>query len=121
MSTSSNGHEGDVKPEQLVITKNVRAARDYVNPDSMPGVQAAGKLVARGYPWLPGTKVSWLVSNAKHSPMEVEPFVNNVDFNVRIDTNYYSGRIIHTLSDIAAGFDWDDIGLSSGTKQEKLF
>ena len=113
--------EGDVKPEQLVITKNVRAARDYVNPDSMPGVQAANKLVARGYPWLPGTKVSWLVSNAKRSPMEVEPFVDNVDFNVRIDTDYYSGRIIHTLSDIAAVFDWDDIGLSSGTKQLKLF
>ena len=53
--------------------------------------------------------------------MEVEPYIDNVEFTAREDREYYANRVIHTLSDIAAVFDWDDIGLSSGTKQEKLF
>lgn len=113
--------EGESEKEQLVITKNVRAPTSYVNPDSMPGVQAAMKLKARGFPWLPGTKISWIVTNAKKSPMEVEPYINNVEFTEKEDTKYYSGRIVQTLSDIAGVFGWDDIGLSSGTKQMRLF
>ena len=53
--------------------------------------------------------------------MEVEPYINNVEFTEKEDTKYYSGRIVQTLSDIAGVFGWDDIGLSSGTKQMRLF
>jgi|TARA_Y100000310_G_scaffold69994_1_gene65521 DNA polymerase I len=113
--------EGETDKGDLVITKNVRSPKDYVNPDSMPGVQAALKLKARGFPWVPGTKISWIVTSAKKSPMEVEPYIDNIEFTAREDREYYAGRIVHTLSDIAAVFDWDDIGLSSGTKQERLF
>ena len=112
---------GNIDLEDLIITKNVRNPRDYKNPDSMPGVQAAMKLKARGFPWLSGTKVSWIVTNAKKSPQEVEPYVENSEMNIRPDLDYYSARLIKTISDIAKVFEWDDIGISSGTKQLKLF
>ena len=113
--------EGDLELEDLIITKNVKAPQHYVNPESMAGVQAATKLKARGYPWLAGTKVSWIVTNSKETPMEVEPYIENADYNIQPDRKYYARRIVNTLSDIANVFDWDDMGLRSGTKQLRLF
>ena len=112
---------GNIDLEDLIITKNVRNPKDYKNPDSMPGVQAAMKLKARGFPWLAGTKVSWIVTNAKKSPQEVEPYIDNAELNIRPDLDYYSERLVRTISDIAGVFEWDDIGIASGTKQLKLF
>ena len=113
--------EGELDLEDLIITKNVKAPQHYVNPESMAGVQAATKLKARGYPWLAGTKVSWIVTNSSETPMEVEPYIENADYDIRPDRDYYAKRIVNTLSDIANVFDWDDMGLRSGTKQLKLF
>ena len=61
----------EIELEDLIVTKSVKSPSEYVNPDSNAGVQAAAKLQARGYPWLPGTKISWVVSNSKQTPMEV--------------------------------------------------
>ena len=113
--------EHDLNLEDLIITKNVKAPQYYVNPQSMAGVQAAAKLKARGYPWLTGTKVSWIVTDSKTTPMEVEPYVENSDYDVKPDRGYYADRLVRTLSDIAAVFNWDDMGLTGGTEQLKLF
>ena len=113
--------EKELNLEDLIITKNVKAPQHYVNPESMAGVQAATKLKARGYPWLAGTKVSWVVTNSNETPMEVEPYIENIDYGIKPDRDYYAKRIVNTLSDIAGVFDWDDMGLRSGTKQLKLF
>ena len=112
---------GEVDIEDLTITKSVKSPKEYVNPDSNAGVQAAMKLQARGYPWLPGTKISWVVSNSKITPMDVEPYIETADMKVKYDRDYYAGRIVKTMSDIAGVFDWDDMGLRSGTKQLRLF
>ena len=112
---------GEVDLEDLIVTKSVRSPSEYVNPDSNAGVQAAAKLQARGYPWLPGTKISWVVSNSKQTPMEVEPYIETTDMNVKFDRDYYADRLVRTMSDIAGVFDWDDMGLRSGTKQLRLF
>ncbi len=53
--------------------------------------------------------------------MEVEPYVEDFCDDMKPDWQYYAGRIVRTLSDIASVFEWDDIGLSSGTKEERLF
>ena len=113
--------EGRIPLNELVITKSVKDASSYVNPKSMAGVQASQKLVARGYAWIPNSKVSWIVTDCKCTPMEVEPYVEDFCDDMKPDWTYYAQRIVRTLSDIAAVFEWDDIGLSSGTKQEKLF
>ena len=113
--------EGRIPLNELVITKSVKNAKDYVRPQSMAGVQASQKLLARGYAWIPNSKVSWIVTNSKVTPMEVEPYVEDFCEDMVPDWYYYAARIVKTLSDIASVFDWDDIGLSSGTKQEKLF
>ena len=111
----------EVDLEDLLITKSVKSPKDYVNPDSNAGVQAAMKLQARGYPWLPGTKISWVVSNSKTTPMEVEPYVETAELSAKFDRDYYADRIVKTMSDIAGVFGWDDMGLRSNTKQLKLF
>ena len=113
--------EGRIPLNELVITKSVKDASSYVNPKSMAGVQASQKLIASGYAWIPNSKVSWIVTNCKSTPMEVEPYVEDFCDDMRPDWTYYAKRIVRTLSDIAAVFEWDDIGLASGTKQEKLF
>jgi len=53
--------------------------------------------------------------------MEVEPYVEDFCEDMTPDKYYYAGRLVTTLSDIAGVFEWDDIGLASGTKQKKLF
>ena len=53
--------------------------------------------------------------------MEVEPYIENADYNIQPDRKYYARRIVNTLSDIANVFDWDEMGLRSGTKQLSLF
>ena len=113
--------EGRASLKELVITKSVKDAKDYVRPQSMAGVQASQKLLARGYAWTPNSKVSWIVTNSKVTPMEVEPYVEDFCEDMVPDWYYYAGRVVKTLSDIATVFGWDDIGLSSGTKQRKLF
>jgi|TARA_Y100000310_G_scaffold120091_1_gene118826 DNA polymerase I len=113
--------EGRIKLADLVITKSVRKESDYVRPGSMAGVQAAKKLLARGYNWIPNTKVSWIVTDSKVTPMDVEPYVEDFCEDMVPDKYYYAKRLVTTLSDIAGVFEWDDIGLASGTKQEKLF
>ena len=113
--------EGRAPLNELVITKSVKDAKNYVRPHSMAGVQASQKLMARGYAWTPSSKVSWIVTSSKVTPMEVEPYVEDFCEDMVPDWYYYAARIVKTLSDIASVFDWDDIGLSSGTKQEKLF
>ena len=111
----------EIELEDLIVTKSVKSPSEYVNPDSNAGVQAAAKLQARGYPWLPGTKISWVVSNSKQTPMEVEPYIETADMKVKYDRDYYADRLVRTMSDIAGVFDWDDMGLRSGTRQLKLF
>ena len=53
--------------------------------------------------------------------MEVEPYVENSDYDITPDREYYADRLVKTLSDIATVFDWDDMGLTGGTEQLKLF
>lgn len=110
--------EGSFELNDLVITKSVKAEKEYKFPARIIGLRAAKKMLNRGIPWIPGTKVSWLVTNAKISPMDVEPYIEGED--VKIDREYYAGRIISTLTDIAKALDWDRLGVASGTQPTKV-
>ncbi|MEM4039879.1 MAG: DNA polymerase domain-containing protein, partial [Thermoplasmata archaeon] len=113
--------KGQVPLEKLVISRTVRDIKQYKNPDSMPNVQAARKLQEIGYEFVPGMKVSWIVTNDRKSPQEVEPYINGRPFNKKPDYEYYARRIAETLSRITEVFELDQNALISGKRQTTLF
>lgn len=110
-----------ISPERLVISRTCKNFTSYVNPDSMPNVQAAKKMQSQGYKFTPGMKVSWIVTNGKASPQQVEPWLPDGDFEDEPDWDYYARRIASTLSRVTDVFGWDKKGLMAGNKQSDLF
>ena len=55
------------------ISKGCKPFNTYANPDSQATVQTARKLMAMGYEFVPGMKVSWIVTNSRRTPQEVVP------------------------------------------------
>ncbi|MGC9122653.1 MAG: DNA-directed DNA polymerase [Thermoplasmata archaeon] len=113
--------KGEVPIEKLVISRSVRALDEYKNPDSMPNVQAAKKMMLMGYQIVPGMKVSWIVTNDRKKPQEVEPYIPGKPFTKRPDYEYYARRMAETLSRITEVFDIDSNALYSKKKQTTLF
>ena len=112
--------EGDPL-EPLVISRTVREESRYANPESMANVQAMNKLKAMGEDVIPGMKVSWIVVDAKRSPMQVEPYVSGRAFTATPDWEYYAKRLAQTLSYVTEIYGWDEKALYLGTQQATLF
>ncbi len=112
---------GKVPAEQLVISRTVKDPAKYVNPDAMPNVQAASKLEDMGYEFVPGMKVSWIVTDARKTPMEVQPFLSGRPFEEEPDWEYYARRLAQTLGYIGEVFGWDEKSLLVGSQQATLF
>lgn len=112
---------GQVEVGKLVISRTVKDEARYVNPDSMPNVQAARKLATLGYEFVPGMKVSWVVTNARSTPQEVEPYVSGRAFEEEPDWAYYARRLAQTLGYIGEVFGWDEKSLLAGSQQATLF
>ncbi len=111
---------GDVNIEKLVISRTVRDFKRYKNPNSMANVQAAKKLMARGYEFIPGRKVSWIVINARGNKQDVEPYISGKEFKYKPDYNYYARRIAETLARVTEVFGVDQDNLLTGSKQWNL-
>jgi DNA polymerase I len=110
--------------EALVISRTVKEENRYVNPNSMSNVIAARKLNEMGEEFMPGMKVSWIVTDSKKSPMEVEPYVSGRAFEKRPDWEYYARRVAQTLAYITEAYHWDEKALFTGTQpaqQSSLF
>jgi DNA polymerase I len=114
-------HNGEVPVEKLVISRTVKEESAYVNPDSMANVQAARKLKSMGYEFVPGMKVSWVVTNAKAAPQEVTPYVSGRKFEATPDWEYYARRVAHTISYVLETFGWNEKSLLTGIQQKSLF
>ena len=102
--------------EALVISRTVKEENRYVNPNSMSNVIAARKLEEMGEEFMPGMKVSWIVTDSKKSPMEVEPYVSGRPFEKRPDWEYYARRVAQTLAYITEVYGWDEKALFTGTQ-----
>jgi DNA polymerase I len=120
----------DLQPEEgdpiepLVISRTVREESRYVNPESMANVQAANKLRSMGHEVVAGMKVSWIVVDAKKSPMDVEPYVSGRPFEGTPDWDYYARRVAQTLAYVTEIYGWDEKALYTGAlapKQVTLF
>ncbi len=110
--------------EALVISRTVKEENRYVNPNSMSNVIAARKLNEMGEEFMPGMKVSWIVTDSKKSPMEVEPYVSGRPFEKLPDWEYYARRVAQTLAYITEAYQWDEKALFTGTQpaqQKSLF
>ncbi|UCE72845.1 MAG: DNA polymerase II [Methanomassiliicoccales archaeon] len=113
--------KGEVEKEKLVISRTVKPERSYVNPDRMVNVLVARKLKEMGYEFVPGMKVSWIVTNSKKTPQEVEPYIDGRIFEGEPDWEYYAKRVAMTIARVTEVFGWDERTLLGGGKQKTLF
>lgn len=119
--------EGDVPDDKLVISRSVQEVEEdrirekYKNPDSMANIQALRKARKLGLELVPGMKVSWIVVDARAKPQRVEPYINEVDPEIKPDHNYYAERLASTLSRVTEVFGVSEKELLSGVQQSSLF
>jgi len=114
---------GEIEKQHYVISKTVNLERKYVNEDNQAHLQAYKKYIETGRPFVSGMKVSFIVTNAKVSPMEVEPFIPDEECP-EPDYDYYVDRIAKSLSRVTDVFEWDAKALKKGKqepKQQTLF
>ena len=114
---------GEMEKQHYVISKTVNLERKYVNKDNQAHLQAYKKYIETGRPFVSGMKVSFIVTNAKVSPMEVEPFIPDEECP-EPDYDYYVDRIAKSLSRVTDVFEWDAKALKKGKqepKQQTLF
>ncbi len=112
---------GNVPIDSLVISRTCKEFRHYKDPDRMANVQAAKKMMKRGYDFVPGMKVSWIVTNSKRIPQEVEPYIDGEKFKARPDWYYYARRVASTLARVTEVYGWDEEALMRGIGQATLF
>ncbi|MBI0582911.1 MAG: DNA polymerase II [Methanomassiliicoccus sp.] len=107
--------------ESLVISRTCKSFNSYKDPDSQANVQAARKLMAMGYDFVPGMKVSWIVTDSRKTPQEVEPYVSGRKFEHRPDCRYYAERVAQTAARATEVFGWGEKDLLTGSQQVTLF
>jgi DNA polymerase, archaea type len=114
--------EHRVPVERLVIARSVRAEGEYNEStrESLPFLRVYRKLKEEGYDVIPGMRVSWVVTNSRVSPQEVEPWVEGRLFDRQPDWDYYADRVAQTLARVTEVFDWDAAALLRGSHQQKL-
>jgi len=110
-----------VNPSDLVISRTCKGLDAYENPDRMSNVQAAKKMTAKGYDFIPGMKVSWIVTDGNHTPQQVEPYISGAEFTAEPDYKYYAERLAQTASRITEVFGWNEKDLMLGSQQSTLF
>jgi DNA polymerase I len=82
----------------------------------MANVATARKLKAMGYDFVPGMKVSWIVTDAEKTPQQVEPFIDGRPFELRPDWKYYARRLAVSLARATESFGLDERALLTGQK-----
>ena len=113
---------GLVPPERLVIARSVRAEGEYNEStrDALPFLRIFKQLKEEGYDVIPGMKVAWIVTDAKRSPQEVEPWIEGRALTRPPDHSYYADRVAQTLARVTEVFDWDAAALLRGSHQQRL-
>ncbi|MED5159015.1 MAG: family B DNA polymerase [Candidatus Thermoplasmatota archaeon] len=95
----------------------------YDNPNGLPYVRAAKERIKRGLPFTPGMKVGYIVTDAKTSPMTVEPWlVDEIGEKAPMyDPDYYARRLAKSLGRITEALGWSETELLSGSRQQSIF
>ncbi len=94
----------------------------YANPDGLPYVQAAKKRIARGLPFTPGMKVSYIVTAAKGEDgrQTVEPWLvtETGDSPPVPDWLFYAERLARAMGRITEVYGWTKKDLLLGSRQQ---
>jgi DNA polymerase I len=114
--------EHQVPVERLVIARSVRAESEYnaSTKDALPFLRVFRQLQKEGYDVIPGMRVSWIVTNSRVSPQDVEPWIEGRPFLKTPDWEYYADRVAQTLARVTEVFDWDAAALLRGSHQQRL-
>ncbi|HVO78356.1 MAG TPA: DNA polymerase domain-containing protein, partial [Methanomassiliicoccales archaeon] len=112
---------GRVPIEKLVISRSVKEFSTYDNPKRLAHVQAAEKLIALGYEFVPGMKVSWIVTDSRKTPQQIEPYVSGRPFEGTPDWKYYAERLAQSIARATENFGWAEKDLLTGSQQADLF
>jgi len=121
-----------INPSKLVISRSCKGRWDskknqwsfdmYTN-ENLPYIRAAKERIRRGLSFTPGMKVGYIVTDAKSSPMDVEPWlVDEIGADPPdYDSQYYAARLAKALGRITEAFNWSENELLSGSRQQTLF
>jgi len=112
---------GKVDVSDLVISRTCKDPSKYESPDRMANVQAAEKMKKMGYEFIPGMKVSWIVTDSSKTPQTVEPYISGTEFKERPDHRYYAERLANMASRVTEVFGWSEKDLMLGSQQATLF
>lgn len=110
--------DGEVKLEDLVISKTAQDENSYKvmtrksggfirAEDRLPHLQAVKKAQKLGVFIPAGMKVSWIVTNGRRSPQQVEPFVDGIPFTHAPDQIYYRDKLCDAFLRILENFEYD--------------
>lgn len=113
--------KGEVPIDSLVISRTCKEFSYYKEPDRQAWVQCAKKLIKMGYKFIPGMKVSWIVTNSKKTPQEVEPYIDGREFIHTPDWGYYAHRVALSIARVTEIYNWDAQSLLTGISQKTLF
>lgn len=108
-----------IEIERLVISRTVKQFDQYKDEKSLANVRVAKKLIEQGETFIPGMKVSWIVTNSKRTPQEVEPYIDGSPFNLKPDWDYYGRRVEETLDRVLEGIA-EDYGFSRNNQANLL-
>ncbi|MGC2288306.1 MAG: DNA polymerase domain-containing protein [Thermoplasmata archaeon] len=116
--------EGRVPVERLVIARTVRPEEQYnaSTRENLPFLRVFKQLLAEGFDVIPGMKVAWVVTNARKTPQEIEPWIEGRKFppDLRPDYSYYAERLAQTLARVTEVFGWNAADLLKGSRQQTL-
>ncbi len=99
--------DDSIEIDSLVISRTVKQFDQYKDEKSLANVRIAKKLIEQGETFIPGMKVSWIVTNSKKTPQEVEPYIDGSQFNFKPDWDYYARRVEETLDRVLEGIAED--------------
>lgn len=102
---------------------DVDFTKDYVNPNSMAQVRVAQQRIKSGLGFTSGMKVSYVVVNANHRPMNVVPWYEaEEDGGISgYDGQFYAERLATAVGRITEVFGWSAKDLYTGNRQTSLF
>ena len=123
--------DGEVDVAELILSRSCKGKvlKDgtvdfsvYSNPDGLPYVQAAKKRIARGLPFTPGMKVSYIVTAAKGEDgrQTVEPWLvaETGDPPPVPDWSFYAERLARAMGRITEVYGWKKEDLLLGSRQQ---
>ena len=110
-----------VPVERLVIARSVRPEEQYNEStrDALPFLRVFRQLKSEGYDVIPGMKVAWVVTDARKTPQEIEPWVEGRPFSGKPDYEYYAERVAQTLARVTEVYEWGAADLLRGSRSQQ--